>query len=276
MLTAAERELDSSTSPRLDAELLLALARGCSRAALFRDRDEPVETPTRECFHALLRERLRGVPVAHLLGYREFWSMRLRVTANTLIPRPETELLVELALSLMPLGARWRVADLGTGSGAIALAIARERPSARVSATDLSRAALVVARENAARAGITNVDYIEGDWWQAVSGQHFDVVVSNPPYVAANDPHLLHDGLPYEPAMALVSGDDGMLALHTIVSGSVNHMRRGAWLLLEHGSTQGEAVRSLLSANGYRALATYRDLAGLERATIAQWRRGRG
>lgn len=223
-------------------------------------------------FEALIAERLRGVPVAYLIGSRGFWSMDLAVTSDVLIPRPETELLVELALQRIPRDGGVDVADLGTGSGAIALALARDRPLARLLASDASAAALVVARGNAQRMGLANVRFVQGDWYAAVGDARFALIASNPPYIAVNDAHLQRGDLRYEPALALSSGADGLDAIRTIIAGAPEHLIDGGWLLLEHGWDQGDAVRALLDAAGFSNVATHRDLGDRERVSLGCFR----
>ena len=229
------------------------------------------EPTTDECarFAALVEARARGEPVAYLIGRRGFWTFELEVTPAVLIPRPETERLVELALARLPAERQARVADLGTGSGAIALALASERPRAQVVASDASSAALELARRNARRLGLERVAFVEGDWCAALGARMFDLIASNPPYIAAADPHLARGDLRFEPAAALASGADGLDALRSIVAQARFHLGEGGWLLLEHGHDQGAAVRSLLAA-GYREIGTERDHAGHERVTFAR------
>src|SRR5690606_41469022 len=217
--------------------------------------------------------RVAGEPVAYLTGRRGFRHLELQVTPDTLVPRPETELLVELALERLPTDRELRIADLGTGSGAIALALASERPRASVVATDASAAALAVARANADALGIANVEFREGDWFDAVRGERFDLVASNPPYIAEGDPHLQAGDLRFEPAMALSSGSDGLDAIRRIVAGAPAHLQPGGGLLLEHGWEQGAAVRALLSAAGFHAVATARDLEQRDRITYGRYHR---
>jgi release factor glutamine methyltransferase len=254
---------------RLDAELLLAHVLDVSRANVIA-RDDRVLTPEEQGdFERLLARRLAGEPLAYLTGTREFWSLELEVTPDVLVPRPETELLVEWVLSLKR-ESSFTVLDIGTGSGAIALALAKERPDAHVDAMDASSAALRVARTNARRLGISNVQFLEGDLFRALDpgfrrGDGYDVIVSNPPYVAEGDPHLAE--LKFEPAIALTAGADGLDALRAIVAGAPARLRAGGWLLVEHGATQGPAVRELLARAGFGGIETRRDLAGLERAS---------
>lgn len=270
LLRRGESALKGGDSPRLDAELLLAGARRCSRAALFSDRDEAPAPEVADLFLRWIAERARGLPVAYLLGRREFWSLSLEVTPATLIPRTETELLVERALELMPDRASFRVADLGTGSGAVALAIASERPSVTVVATDRCEAALAVATRNAARLGIRNVTFRGGSWLGPLAGETFDVIVSNPPYVDPTDPHLREGDLRFEPLSALVGGAEGLEAIREIARNAYPHLSPGGSLALEHGAEQGAAVRQLMVGTGYRAVLTYWDLAGRERVTLGR------
>ena len=265
VLRAARGRVDAA-----DAELLLAHVLGASRGWLFAHGDEPLGTDARARFDALLARRQAGEPVAYLTGRQGFWSLDLAVTPATLVPRPETELLVELALERLHPDLPLRLADLGTGSGAIALAIAHERPRARVVATDASDAALAVAAGNAARNGIANVEFRGGDWYGPLRGERFDLLASNPPYIALGDPHLGEGDLRFEPPSALSSGMDGLDAIRTIVAGAPAHLHAGGWLLLEHGWTQGEAVRALMQAAGFTDVLTAQDLEGRDRVTLGR------
>ncbi|MDC8011266.1 peptide chain release factor N(5)-glutamine methyltransferase [Tahibacter soli] len=252
---------------RLDAEVLLLHVLGRSRAWLFAHGDDALDPAHALALDALVSRRALGVPVAHLTGTREFWSMTLKVTPDTLIPRPETELLVELALARIAPDASCAVADLGTGTGAVALALARERPRARVVATDISAAALSVARENAKELKISNVDFALGDWCGALGDLRCDVIASNPPYIERTDAHLEQGDLRYEPIAALASGDDGLDAIRAIATQSPEHLRPGGWLLLEHGWMQGEAVRKILIERAFVDVQTWRDLEDRDRVT---------
>ena len=260
----------SGDEARREAELLLVHALERERAWLFAHARDVVDANVAGRFSALIAERVRGVPVAHLLGEWGFWTLRLRVTADTLIPRPETELLVEAALDRLPSDRVLRIADLGTGTGAIALALARERPSATAVATDASAAALSVAQANAARNGVANVEFRLGDWFVPLQGQRFDLIASNPPYVAAGDPHLHRGDLRFEPASALASGNDGLDAIRIIAAAAPAHLCADGWLLLEHGYDQGGAVRALLSAAGFHTIETLRDLEARDRVTLGR------
>lgn len=252
---------------RREAALLLRHALGVSEAWLIAHADDQVDADRADAFRGLVARRAHGEPVAYLTGLRGFHDIELHVAPGVLIPRPETELLVELVLQRTPADADCNVADLGTGSGAIALAIAHARPRARVVATDASGAALDVARGNAKRLGTGNVAFVQGDWCAALGDARFDVIVSNPPYIAAGDPHLREGDLRFEPAAALASGPDGLDAIRTIVAGAEVHLRDGGWLLLEHGFEQGAAVRELLAAHGYGGVFTKHDLEGRDRVS---------
>lgn len=253
-----------------EAELLLAHALGRSRSWLFAHADDPLTDTEAAAFKALLQRRMSGVPVAYLLGSQGFWTLDLLVTPATLIPRPETELLVEQALARIPNDAAMRVSDLGTGSGAIALAIAKERPRAQVVAVDLSKDALDVARANAARNGIGNVEFRQGSWLEPLLGEGFDVIVSNPPYVADGDPHLAQGDLRFEPALALACGKDGLDAIRLIIGGASKALRPSGWLLFEHGFDQAAEVRSLLADAGFGEIEAVRDLEARDRVTLGR------
>jgi release factor glutamine methyltransferase len=252
---------------RREAGLLLRHVLSVSDAWLVAHAGDDVDATRAVAFRDLVERRARGEPVAYLAGTRGFHDIELRVAPGVLIPRPETEVLVELALQRIPVDADCSVADLGTGSGAIALAIARTRPLARVIATDASEAALDIARGNAARLRIDNVEFRRGDWYAGLSDEHFDVIVSNPPYIAEGDPHLREGDLRFEPAAALASGADGLDAIRVIVRGAREHLRNGGWLLLEHGFDQGADVRDLLLEHGFAEVFTQDDLEDRERVS---------
>ena len=264
----------SGSDARHEAGLLLGHALGRTRAWLFAHADDEVEPDAQARFEQLVAARRRGEPVAYLTGTRGFWTLDLEVTPDVLIPRADTERLVELALERIPVEAACTVADLGTGSGAIALAIASERPQARIVATDASAAALAVARANARRLGLDQVAFAQGDWCAALGAQRFDVIVSNPPYIAAGDPHLGEGDLRFEPASALASGADGLDAIRVIAAQARDHLEAGGWLLLEHGHDQGAGVRGLLADHGYVDIATARDIEQRERVTLGRTRAG--
>jgi release factor glutamine methyltransferase len=258
----------SSESSRLDAEVLLAHALRQPRSYLLAHDDERLDEPTIARYLALLARCAQGEPLAYLTGEREFWSLPLTVTPDVLVPRPETELAVERCLALRDASPA-EVADLGTGSGAVALALAVERPRWRILATDRAAAALRVAVGNASRLGVGNVDFAEGDWFAPLLGRRFDLIVSNPPYVAAGDPAL--QALRHEPAAALTPGPSGMEALRHIVLQAPGHLLPGGWLVLEHGAGQADDVAASLVDAGFARVRCHTDLAGRDRVTEAKW-----
>jgi len=260
-----ERLAGASPSAALDAELLVARVLGIGRAALAADPGRALAPEELLALESYARRRLAGESVAYLTGRREFWSLDLEVTPDVLVPRPETELLVERTVAAIAGLARPAVLDLGTGSGAIAIAVASMRPDAAVTATDRSAAALAVAKRNADRLGIANVNFIQGDWFAPLADARFDVIVSNPPYVAAGDPALV--ALAHEPRSALVADANGLAALSAVSAGACAHLLPGGRLVLEHGTGQGAAVRDLLRVAGLAGVETRRDLAGHERAS---------
>ena len=257
-------------SARRDAEILLGHCLGQSRSWLYTWPEREVAADQADFYLQLLAERRGGAPVAYLTGQREFWSLPLKVNSHTLIPRPETETLVAWALEL-PLPQDATVLDLGTGSGAIALALASERPAWLVEGVDTSDAALQLARDNAAHLGLEWVRFARSHWYEAVAGQRFHLLVGNPPYVDGDDEHLLQGDVRFEPRTALVAADAGLADLALLVAGAPQHLHAGGWLLLEHGASQGEQVRSLLAKAGFGNVATRLDLAGLERISGGRW-----
>jgi release factor glutamine methyltransferase len=267
LLQAEAAALIGGSAAQREAEMLLQHALGRSRAWLYAHGDAAPDASSAAAFRALVARRAAGEPVAYIVGHREFWSLDLEVGPNVLIPRPETELLVELALQRIPQATAAQVADLGTGSGAIALAIACERPHASVVATDASAPALALAQRNARRSSIPNVTFASGDWCGALGDRRFDVIVTNPPYIAANDPHLGQGDLRHEPRAALASGADGLDAIRTITARTPAHLSPGAWLLLEHGFDQGGVVRELLAQSGFVEVFTALDLERRERVS---------
>jgi len=260
-----------SPTPRLDAEVLVMHACGIGRSELITRHDAALTDEQQNRLEGLLVRRKRGEPVAYITGTREFWSMELNVTPATLIPRPETELLVEKALERIPRDAEWTIADLGTGSGAIALAITKERPHCRVIAADNSPAALEVARSNAKKFGLTNIEFHEGDWFAALAGATFDMILSNPPYIRTGDPHLKQGDVRFEPATALVAGAEGLDAIRHIARHAREFLKPGGWLLFEHGWDQAEAIGDYLRQQGYRNIVCHTDLTG--HARVAGGRR---
>jgi len=256
--------------PRLEAELLLCSILDCERVWLVAHAEEAIDSSNACSAQALFARRRAGEPVSHITGWREFYGLALRVTRDVLIPRPETELLVELALERLPPGAPARVLELGTGSGAIAVALASERQGLAIVATDVSEAALALARRNACDHG-AEIDFVLSDWFDALRPGQFDLVVSNPPYVAAEDAHLERGDLRFEPRLALVGGEDGLDCIREIAARAQNRLRRGGSLLMEHGYDQGDRCVELLRAQGYAEVADFHDLAGWPRVCAGAW-----
>ncbi len=250
---------------RIEVQSLLQHVLLVRRAYLLAHPEQVLDQTQQDTYEALLRRRLHGEPIAHLLREREFFGLTFKVTPATLIPRPETELLVEQTLLRMPQGKSSRILDLGTGSGAIALSIARARRDAEVVAVDASDGALQVARENADRLNVCNVSFRQGDWFSTLEGQRFDLIVSNPPYIAADDAHLAQGDVRFEPLSALASGPDGLDDIRCIIMAAPQHLTAKGWLLLEHGYDQAEAVRGLLTQNGFCDVFSEKDLASIER-----------
>ncbi|MCM8611730.1 peptide chain release factor N(5)-glutamine methyltransferase [Accumulibacter sp.] len=258
---------------RLDARLLVEHVASCSHADLLAHAGRPLSALQVRQLEALVQRRARGEPLAYLVGSVGFYGREFRVTADVLVPRPETELLLELALERLRALHDPAVADLGTGCGVLAVSLKCRFPQARVVAVDLSPAALVVARMNAALHGVT-IRFLEGDWYGPLGAERFDLIVANPPYVAMSDPHLESGGLPFEPRMALtdgVAGGDGLDCTRVIVGGAAMHLLPGGWLLIEHGHDQGVAVRQLLQDAGLTGMATWPDLAGIDRVSAARF-----
>ena len=270
ILKTARQRLAGSSQAVLETEILLAHALDSSRSFLYAHPELVLSHDRIRKFEALLQKRLAGTPIAYLTGKREFWSLPLEVTPDTLIPRPETELLVETALESIPLESPCRVVDLGTGSGAIALAIASERPAAEVVAVDISEEALMVARANAARLEIGNVRFVKGNWYSQLEGD-FDIIVSNPPYIMADDEHLDLGDVRFEPRRALAAGPDGLDSIREIIAGCQSALGKNGYLLLEHGYNQGVAVRELLLGAGMQNIKTLQDLELRDRVSIAQY-----
>jgi release factor glutamine methyltransferase len=254
---------------RIEVQMLMQAVLKAPRAYLLAHPERVLNEAELSAYRALLQRRLAGEPMAHILGEREFFGLNLRVTPATLIPRPETELLVELVLQKLSPHAGLRVLDLGTGSGAIALAIAHARADVEVLTVDASPAALEVARANAQRLGLPNVDFQHSDWFSALSGRRFDLIVSNPPYIAADDEHLSQGDVRFEPLSALASGADGLDDIRRIVAQAGDFLEPGGWLLLEHGYDQAPRVREILQQHDYVRIFSARDLAGIERVSGA-------
>jgi release factor glutamine methyltransferase len=259
------------SSARLDAEVLLAHTLNKPRTRLRGWPDDPVQANQAARYRELIARRADGEPVAYLTGMREFWSLSLEVTPETLIPRPETERLVEVALASLADGQSLVVADLGTGSGAVAAAIASERPACHVIATDVCPRALAVATRNMARLALGNVTLRRGNWCDALHGERYALIVANPPYVASGDAHLTRGDVRFEPRLALSAGDDGLDAIRAVIESAVAHLLPGAVLVLEHGHQQAPAVRELLRRHGYRSVRGYQDLGGNDRVASGVW-----
>ncbi|HEY5102280.1 MAG TPA: peptide chain release factor N(5)-glutamine methyltransferase [Steroidobacteraceae bacterium] len=270
LIAAFEALAPISATPALDAAVLLTFALGGQRARLKSHADE--ERSDAECarYAELIARRAAGEPIAYIVGHKEFWSLHFGVSAAVLVPRPETELLVERALALMPTTAV-RALDLGTGAGSIALALAHERREWHVTASDISSAALAVAARNAQALNLHQVEFVCGSWFEPLTGRRFDLIASNPPYVAAGDAALRAATMRHEPRIALTPGDDALADLRHIIRASPEYLPRGGWLLLEHGATQANEVARELVVRGFRHVRSRRDLAGHERMTEAQW-----
>lgn len=266
---ATERLSTNSDSARLDAEILLCQCINMDRSYLFAHPEDVLDDLAISRFEKLLQRRIAGEPIAYIMGAKEFWSQDFLVSPATLVPRPETELLVELALREIPRKADWQVLDLGTGCGAIAIAIAAERQMCDVTATDISTDALAIAKQNVRRASFGNVTCIEGNWTEPVAGQRFRVIVCNPPYVRADDNRL--QALKYEPLLALVSGEDGLDAIRVLARDCGALLEEEGLLLVEHGAEQSDAVASIFAAAGWGDIACHNDLAGIPRVTAARW-----
>ncbi|MDH5360662.1 MAG: peptide chain release factor N(5)-glutamine methyltransferase [Gammaproteobacteria bacterium] len=268
-LKQAKQRLAAGDSPALDAEVLLAHVLGKRRIHLLTWPEQPLTQEQERDYFQLIEQRYLGTPVAHLTGQAEFWSLPLNVNPHTLIPRPETELLVETTLSLLPADARWEIVDLGTGSGAIALALASERSDCTIHAVERSADALEIARHNAAALKL-EIQFHPGSWFEPLTGMQFDLIVSNPPYIPLQDPHLDQGDVRFEPDSALSSGSDGLDDIRHIIHAARQHLRPGGWLLLEHGYDQGDAVAKLFLNEGYKEVDTIRDLAGHPRIGLGR------
>lgn len=263
---ASKLTLDPNTA-RIEIQCLLQKVLQVARVYLLAHPERCLTSDELSAYQALLHRRLQGEPIAYILAEREFYSLNFKVTSATLIPRPDTELLVDLALQRLPAQQSYSVLDLGTGSGAIALAIAKNRPDADVVASDASSAALAVAQENSRALHIKNVRFLLSDWYTELAAQRYTLIVSNPPYIAAGDPHLAHGDVRFEPLCALASGDDGLDDIRHIISHTPRHLLPGGWLLLEHGYDQATRVRELLQQAGFTETFSARDLAGIERVS---------
>lgn len=276
-LSDASKQLAiTSDSPQLDAELLLSFILHQPRSYLHAHAEDELTAEQVTQFNDCIRRRANGEPIAYITGSRAFWKFELEVTPDVLIPRPETELLIELALELFPENRAIKLADLGTGSGAIALALAYERPEWQIYATDVSESALAIADNNAQQLGLKNVAFFSGNWCTALLTTDFDVIVSNPPYIAESEWKEYAEGLKYEPKLALTSGEAGLDAIQEIANAARHYLKPGGYLLVEHGFAQGAAVRSIFESFGFSAIKTMVDLSGKERVTVGSffWNNG--
>ena len=269
ILQHAEQQLRTSETAKLDAELLLCHVAKLERTTLHAHPEQIVSEEAIHAYQALIEQRHAEQPIAYLTGKKEFWSMEFKVNEHTLIPRPETECLVEEALKHIPENEEYNIADLGTGCGAIAISIAKERPQSHITAVDISTDALNVAKENTSRLGIKNISFVQSDWYKNINAC-FDLIVSNSPYIKEDDEHLTQGGVQHEPRLALASGPDGLNAIKHIINNASEHLLNKAWLVLEHGYDQGNEVRTLLHEHGFSDLDTRKDYSGHERVSFGK------
>lgn len=267
-LTVAKQQLTKSATPQLDAEILLAHVLGLRRSMLLARLDTELDPVTTKTFKTLLARRIEGEPIAYLVQEKEFWSLPLRVTPDTLIPRPETEYLVEAVLQYLPKDKPQTIVDLGTGTGAIAFALAQERPHWHILATDISASALQIAKINAKRLGIAHIDFRIGHWLEVIE-KPVDAIVSNPPYLAADDPHLEGDGISFEPTLALVAANQGFASLIEIIQTAPKYLKPGGYLCLECGIGQADCLKTKCLQMHYTTINMIRDGAGIERVLVA-------
>lgn len=269
LLDQATQSLNAFSSARLDAEILLAFVLQKSRSYLFAWPEKKLDDKELQCFKTLVNRRRQGEPVAYITGEKEFYSLQFNVTSATLIPRPETELLVDLVLKYLPKHNIVSILDLGTGSGAISVAIAVHRPHWQITAVDISHDALQLAKLNAKNHSIKNINFIESDWFSQLDKRQFDCIVANPPYIACDDEHLQNAELTFEPKTALVAENNGFLDFERIISGAKKHLLNEGLLMLEHGYNQAETLKKLLLNYGYKNLQTFKDLAHNDRVVMA-------
>ena len=269
LLQHAEQQMHAFDTAKLDAELLLCHVTKLERSTLYAHPEQILSREVIHAYHALTEQRLAEQPIAYLIGKKEFWSLEFKINEHTLIPRPETECLVEETLKHIPINEKYRIADLGTGCGAIAISIAKERPQSQITAVDISLDALNVAKENASRLGIKNISFVQSDWYEMLNDR-FDLIVSNPPYIKEDDEHLTQGGIQHEPRLALASGHNGLNAIEHIVKGAPERLRNEAWLLLEHGYDQGNEVRVLLNKHRFSDADTKKDYSGQERVSFGK------
>jgi release factor glutamine methyltransferase len=268
---ASKALAETSDSARLDAEVLLRHVLNCSATHLIAWPEKLLDEKQIQTFRLLIEQRQAGTPIAYLTGHKEFWSLDFKVTAATLIPRPDTEILVEFVLNQFSDRKKLNLVDLGTGSGAIAIAIASEKPGWEITATDISDEALAVARENARTHQITNIKFVESNWFKQLSGQLFDLIISNPPYIAAQDEHLSQGDVRFEPASALISGETGMDDIQHITSQSIEYLNPGGWLAFEHGYNQKQQVSDCLNHHHFQNITPLKDLSGKPRVTAGSY-----
>ena len=271
-LTEASRILaESSDSPELDAEILLCLILEKNRSYLRSWPKKQLHAQQRLQYKTLLTKRQQGTPIAYITGQREFWSREFKVSPDVLIPRPDTELLIELALPLIPKDKSCKLIDLGCGSGAIAVTLATERPYAQIIGTDSSEAALKIAKQNADHYHCRNLRLLQSFWFEQIADTDFDLVISNPPYIAANDPHLQQGDLRFEPHSALVADENGLKDISVIAESACKHLKEGGFLLIEHGYNQQPQVQAIFESFDYANIQTHSDLGGNPRVTVGQW-----
>lgn len=268
---AAVNLAKTSPTPQLDAEILLCHVLKKNRTYLYAYSEHVLDTTSYQLFESFIQKRIEGLPIAYLTQEREFWSLPLCVTSDTLIPRPETELLIERTLSLLGHRSHCSVLELGTGSGAISIALATERPEWKILAVDISKPALSVAQKNIERHQLHNITLMASDWFQAIPDQTFDLILSNPPYLALHDPHQHQGDLRYEPKQALVSGEDGLDDIHKIIKASRHYLVTGGLLLLEHGYNQAQAVKACLLREKYHDIQCWQDTAGIDRVSAGSY-----
>ncbi|MAS82592.1 MAG: protein-(glutamine-N5) methyltransferase, release factor-specific [Legionellales bacterium] len=267
----AQQQFVKSDSARLDAEVLICSVLKCERIHLYTYPEKRLSNTDLSSFKKLIKLRIEGHPIAHLIQKREFWSLDLKVTIDTLIPRPETEILVEAALDLIPKELPHSILELGTGTGAISIAIASSRNLARITATDIKKAALDVAISNAKSYQLSNINFENANWFDMKDISTYDLIISNPPYICIDDPHLGQGDVRFEPESALVSGKEGLDDLRIIITGAKNYLNNNGWLLVEHGHQQGKTIKQLLKNNNYSTISTLKDYSNLDRIGIGQW-----
>jgi len=268
LLQKAEQSINSSESARLDAEVLFCDVMKFNRSRIYSYPDQVVPDDKLALFQSLIEQRQQGLPIAHLTGKKEFWSLELAINEDTLIPRPETELLVEIALQMIPEDATCNILDLGTGSGAIAIAIASEKPDCKVVATDINTNTLVMAMKNAETHRLENIKFYVSNWYQNIPSQEFDLIVSNPPYIRQDDEHLSQGDVRFEPEIALVAGTDGMQAINIILENAKQYLASNAYLLIEHGYDQKSLVHEAFLKYDFKHIKTFQDLSGQDRMTM--------